>query len=71
MTLDVARWAGLSISEIADILGLFSAKPYLGFTENSPNKRKYPVTGSSVGKNALLVPEVREKWSDWFELIER
>jgi len=33
--------AGLSISETADLLG---------FTENGPKKRKYPVSSSSVAK---------------------
>lgn len=31
----------------------------LGFTENSLKKRKYPVSGSFVGKNALLMPYVK------------
>ena len=65
-----ARRAGLSISETADLLG-FSLQPSLGFTENGPKKNKYPVSGSSVGGNALLMPEVRGEWPDWFELIER
>ena len=38
-----ARQAGLSIRK----------------KKNYPEKRKYPVSGSSVGKNALLMPEVR------------
>ncbi len=33
--------------------------PSLGFTENGPKKRKYPVSGSYVDKNALLMTEVR------------
>jgi len=37
----------------------FHAQPSLGFTENGPKKRKYPVSGSSLGENALLMPEVR------------
>jgi hypothetical protein len=49
----------------------FHAQTSLGFTENGPKKRKYPVSGSSVGANALLMPEVRGEWPDWFELIER
>jgi len=47
------------------------AQPSLGFTENGPKKRKYPVSGNSVGKNALLMPEVRGRWQDGFEQIER
>ncbi len=30
----------------------------LGFTENGPKKRKYPVCGSFVDENALLMSEV-------------
>jgi len=47
----------------------FHIHPSLGFTENVHKKRKYPVRGSSVGKNALLMPEVSGEWPDWFELI--
>ncbi len=49
----------------------FHAKPSLGFTENSPKKRKYPVSGSCVDKKALLMSEVRGEWVDWLEMIER
>ncbi len=31
----------------------FHAQPSLGFTENGPNKRKYPVSGSCVDENTL------------------
>ncbi len=48
-----ARQAGLSISKTADLLGFSS----LGFTENDPKKRKYPVSGSCVEENALLMSE--------------
>ncbi|KAF7667055.1 hypothetical protein LDENG_00080500 [Lucifuga dentata] len=65
-----ARGAGLSIAETADLLG-FSHMPSLGFTENGPKKRKYPVSGSSLGENALLMPEVRGEWPDRFKMIER
>ncbi len=37
----------------------FYAQPSLGFTENGPKKRKYPVSGSCVDENALLMSEVR------------
>ncbi len=39
----------------------FHAQPSLGFTENGPKKRKYPVSGSCVDGNALLMSEVRGK----------
>ncbi len=35
----------------------FHAQPTLGFTENGPKKRKYPVSGSCVDENALLMSE--------------
>ncbi len=44
-------------------------QPSLGFTENGPKKRKYPVSGSCVEENALLM--VRGEWADWLEMIER
>ncbi len=34
-----ARWAGLSISKTADLLG-FHGQPSLGFTENGPKIEK-------------------------------
>ncbi len=49
----------------------FHAQPSLGFMENGPKKRIYPVSGSSVDKNILLVSEVRGEWADWLEMIER
>ena len=64
-----ARRAGLSISKTADLLGF--SQPSLGFTENGPKKRKYPVSGSCVDENALLMSEVRGEWADWLEMIER
>ncbi len=49
----------------------FHAQPSLGFTENGLKKRKYPVSGSCVDENALLMSEVRGEWADWLEMIER
>ncbi len=63
-----ARWAGLSISETAEYWD-FHKQPSLGFTENGPKKRKYPVNGSCVDENALLMSEVRGEWTDWLEMI--
>ncbi len=45
--------AGLSISKLL-IYWDFHTQPSLGFTENGPKKRKYPVSGSCVNENALL-----------------
>ncbi len=39
-------------------------QPSLGFTENDPKKRKYPVSGSCVDENASLMSEVRGEWAD-------
>ncbi len=49
----------------------FHTQPSLEFTENGPSKRKYPVSGSCVDENALLMSEVRGEWTDWLEMIER
>ncbi len=38
----------------------FYTQPSLGFTENGPKKRKYPVSGSCVDENALLMSKVRD-----------
>ncbi len=35
----------------------FHAQPSLGFRENGPKKRKYPVCGSCVDEKALLMSE--------------
>ncbi len=49
----------------------FHAQPSLGFTENGLKKRKYPVSGSCVDENALLMSEIRGERVDWLEMIER
>ncbi len=51
-----ARQPGLSISKTADLPG-FSHTPSLRFTENG--REKYPVSGSRVDENDLLMSEVR------------
>ncbi len=52
-----ARWAGLSISKTADLLGFSHTTISLEFIENGPKKRKYPVRGSCVDENTLLMSE--------------
>ncbi len=37
----------------------FHAQPSLGFAENGPKKRKYPVSLSCVDENGLLMSEVQ------------
>lgn len=49
----------------------FPAQTSLGFTDNDPKKRKFPVKGSSLDDNPLLMPEDRGEWTDCFELIGR
>ncbi len=49
----------------------FHAQPSLVFTESGRKKRKYPVSGSCVDENELLMSEVRGEWADWSEMIER
>ncbi len=66
-----ARRAGLSISKIADLLGFSRNKTNSWFPGNVQKKRKYPVNGSCVNENALLMSEVRGEWADWLEMIER
>lgn len=59
--MDDGTWgAVLSISVTADI------QPSLGFTENGPKKRKYPVSNSCVDKKAFLMWDIKGKWADWF-----
>ncbi len=66
----VARRAGLSISKTADLRG-FSQTTISRVYSNGLKKRKYPVSGSCVDENALLMSEVRGQWAEWLEMIER
>ena len=57
---------GLSISETAVFLG-FSHTTV--FKKNGVEKKcKNPVSSSSVGKNTLLMRQVRGEWPGWFKL---
>ncbi len=49
----------------------FHVQPSLRFTENGLKKRKYPVSGSCVDENTLLMSEVRGEWTIWLEMIEK
>ncbi len=66
MTVNIA-WLGLSKLLIC---WDFHVEPTLGFTENGQKKRKHPVSCSSLGENALLMPEVRGECPGWFKMIE-
>ena len=57
-----AGQGGLSSSENADLLG-FSHQS-LEFAENGVKNKKHPVSSSSVGKNYLLMREVRGERPD-------
>ncbi len=51
-----ARRAGLSISKTADLLGFSQTTIFRVYREGS-EKEKYPVSGSCVNENALLISE--------------
>jgi len=59
-----ARWAGLSISQSAQLYCDFHAQPFLGFTKNGVKREKHPVCGSPGDGNTLLMLEVRGEWAD-------
>ncbi len=42
-----------------------------GTLQRISEKEKYPVSGSCVDKNPLLMSEVRGEWAAWLEMIER
>lgn len=54
-----ARRTGLNISETADQQGFSSITVSRVYREWS---EKHPVSGSSLGENASLMPEVRGEW---------
>ncbi len=65
-----ARWAGLSISKTADLLGFSRTAISRVYREWSQNRENIQ-WAAVVDKNALLMSEVRGEWADWLEMIER
>lgn len=55
----------LSVSEIAALLRIFHSRVY------SQKTREFAVSSGSVGENVLLIPDMREEWSDCFKPIGR
>ena len=62
--------AGLSVSEITDLLGFSHTTVSRVFTQNGTKNQKHPGSSSSVDGNILLMREVRGEWPDWLELTE-
>jgi len=58
-----ARWASLSISQSAQLLGFSHTTISIGFTKNGV-KREKKLCGSTVGENTSLMLEVRGEWAD-------
>lgn len=50
---------------------LFSGFFTLEFTDSSQKTREFAVSSGSVGENVLLIPDMREEWSDCFKPIGR
>ena len=51
-------------------VGIFTHYHLTGKNEKS-KKRNYAVSGRSLGRNVLLMPEVRGGWPDWFDTKQR
>ncbi len=63
-----ARWAGLSISRTADLLGFLCTAIFRVYREWS-EKEKISSERQLCGRKCLV--DVRGEWADWLEMIER
>ena len=59
-----ARWAGLSVSETADLLGCSCTTTWFTKREN-----KERISSNQCGQKFLV--DVRGEWADWLDMIER
>ena len=69
MSVDAAHGES-GIAEAAALLAFYAIQS-LEFTENGAINKTHSVSGSSVGKNTLLMREVRGECPDSFKLTER
>lgn len=64
-----AREAGVNVSETAGLLG-FSCISTL-YTEFYGKAKQHFVSGSSMGRNALFMREVKGEWREWLNQTAR